>query len=343
MINIKKRIMSAVMLTVLTAATLTACKGSTNSGSFKGTSGNYKIGLGQFAQHPSLDNCREGFMQGLAELGFVEGKNVTYYYDNAETNGGFANQIYTSYINNNFNMMVAIATPMAQSAYSLARDKDIPIIYTAITDPIAAELANKDGMPVGNITGTSDKLPVKEQLELIHSMYPDATKVGILYTTSEVNSLSSIEEYKKYATSYGIEIISKGINDTSDMPLACDSLLNQVDVVTNVTDNTVVASLPVLLEKANAKNIPVFGSEIEQVKMGCIACMGLDYLELGKQTARMAAKILNGEKKASEMPYEIIENASLYINEAAANKLNYDLTSKNDILSKATEVFKTIE
>lgn len=342
MINIKKRIMSAVMLTILTAATFTACKGG-SSGSFKGTSGNYKIGLGQFAQHPSLDNCREGFMQGLAELGYVEGKNVTYYYDNAETNGGFANQIYTNYINNNFDMMVAIATPMAQSAYSLARDKDIPIIYTAITDPIAAELANKDGMPVGNITGTSDKLPVREQLELIHTMYKDAKKVGILYTTSEVNSLSSIEEYKKYAPEYGLEIVAKGINDTSDMPLACDSLLDQVDVVTNVTDNTVVASLPVLLQKAFAKNIPVFGSEIEQVKMGCIACMGLDYLELGKQTARMAAKILKGEKKASEMPYEIIENASLYVNEAVATRLGYDLTSNKDILSKATEVFKTIE
>lgn len=343
MMNIKKRIMSAVMLTVLTVAALSACGNGSKSSNIKGTNGNYKIGIGQFAQHPSLDNCREGFKQGLAELGYIEGKNVTYYYDNAETNGGFANQIYTSYINNNLDMMVAIATPMAQSAYSLARDKDIPIIYTAITDPIAAELANQDGTPIGNITGTSDKLPVKEQLELIHSMYKNAKRVGILFTTSEVNSLSSIAEYKKYAPEYGIEIIEKGINDTSDMPLACGSLLSQVDVVTNVTDNTVVAALPVLLEKANAKKIPVFGSEIEQVKMGCIACMGLDYIELGKQTGRMAAKILSGEKKASEMPYEVIENASLYINEAAAEKLGYDLTSNSDIISNATEVFKTIE
>ena len=342
MINIKKRIMAAVMLTVITAAALTACSSGSSKNALKGPSGNYKIGIGQFAQHPSLDNCREGFMAGLKDEGYQEGVNVTYFYDNAETNGGFANQIYTNYINNNMDMMVAIATPMAQSAYSLGRDKNIPIIYTAITDPIAAELADTSGKPVGNITGTSDKLPVKEQLELIHSMYPNATKVGILYTTSEVNSLSSIEEYKNFAKDYGIEIISKGINDTSDMPLACDSLLGQVDVVTNVTDNTVVASLPVLLEKANAKNIPVFGSEIEQVKMGCIACMGLDYFELGKQTGRMAAKILSGQTKASDMPYEIIENASLYFNKAAAEKIGYTKTEGFDVESKATEVFDKI-
>ena len=228
-------------------------------------------------------------------------------------------------------MLVAIATPMAQSAYSINRESNIPIIYTAVTDPVAAGIANADKTSVGNITG---------QLSLIHEMFPEAKKVGILYTTSEVNSVSSINEYKQRASEYDLEIVNKGINDTSEMPLVCDNLLSQVDVVTNVTDNTVVASLPVLLNKANEKNIPVLGSEIEQVKMGCIACLGLDYIELGKQTAKMAARVLRGESKASEMSYEVIENASLYLNEEVANNLNY--TFDDTLLNEATEVFKEI-
>lgn len=304
------------------------------------TEGEFRIGIGQFAEHPSLDNCREGFLLGLREEGFEQGKNVTFRIDNAQTDGGFASQIFDNYVNNNMDMIVAIATPMAQMAYSRAKDKNIPVIFTAVTDPVAAELADEDGKPVGNITGTSDKLPVDLQLSLIHEMYPEAKRVGILYTTSEVNSLSSIDEYKYYASSYGIDIITQGISDASDMSLACDNILNKVDVMTNVTDNTVVASLPILLSKANEKNIPVFGSEIEQVKKGCIACMGLDYVELGKQTGRMAAKILRGEVEAKNLNYEIIESASLYVNSKVADNLNYIINQ--DIIDRANQVFNTI-
>lgn len=300
----------------------------------------YNIGLGQFVQHPSLDNGKEGFIEGLKEEGFIEGDNLTLNIQNADANGCNANLIYTNFSNKNMDMLVAIATPMAQSAYSINRESNIPIIYTAVTDPVAAGIANADKTSVGNITGTSDKLPIDGQLSLIHEMFPEAKKVGILYTTSEVNSVSSINEYKQRASEYDLEIVDKGINDTSEMPLVCDNLLSQVDVVTNVTDNTVVASLPVLLNKANEKNIPVLGSEIEQVKMGCIACLGLDYIELGKQTAKMAARVLRGESKASEMSYEVIENASLYLNEEVANNLNY--TFDDTLLNEATEVFKEI-
>ena len=300
----------------------------------------YKVGIGQFAEHGSLDNCRKGFITGLKEEGFVEGQNIEFKYDNAQTDMSIANQIYNNYISNKMDLVVAIATPMAQTAYSIAKDSNIPVIYTAITDPIAAELANDDGTPVGNVTGTSDALPVEQQLKLIKRMYPDAKKLGILYTNSEVNSISSINKYKYYATDFDIEIVSVGINDTSDMSLACDNILNRVDVITNITDNTVVASLPLLLDKANSKNIPVFGSEIEQVKLGCIACMGLDYVELGKQTGKMAAKILKNETQANKLNYELIENASLYINSEQAKLLKYELD--NDLLKEAKEVFNTI-
>ena len=253
----------------------------------------YTIGINQFAVHGSLDNCREGFLEGLAENGIVEGKNLTVLEENAQADPGLAAQISTNFAGQKVDLICAIATPSAQSAYSVGRKNDIPVIYTAVTDPVAAELANADGTPVGEVTGTSDKLPVEQQLEMIRAILPDAKKIGIMYTTSEVNSASTLAEYKEKAADYGFEIVESGVSSTADIPLAADSLLEQVDCLNNLTDNTVVASLPLILSKANAKNIPVFGSEIEQVKIGCLAAMGLDYVDLGKQTGRMAADHLS--------------------------------------------------
>ena len=214
--------------------------------------GSYTIGINQFAVHGSLDNCREGFIEGLAENGFVEGKNLTVLEENAQADPGLAAQISTNFAGQKVDLICAIATPSAQSAYSVGRKNDIPVIYTAVTDPVAAELANADGTPVGEVTGTSDKLPVEQQLEMIRAILPDAKKIGIMYTTSEVNSASTLAEYKEKAADYGFEIVESGVSSTADIPLAADSLLEQVDCLNNLTDNTVVASLPLILSKANA-------------------------------------------------------------------------------------------
>ena len=300
----------------------------------------YRIGIGQFAEHGSLDNCREGFLLGLAEEGIVEGENLTVEYDNANADGSISNQIMQSYVGADMDLICAIATPIAQSAYAVTRDTDIPVIYTAVTDPLAAELVTEDGTPVGNISGTSDKLPVREQLEMIRAILPYAKTVGILYTTSEANSESSVAEYKELAGEYGFEIYEIGIGTQADIPIAADTMIANADCITMITDNTVVASLPVILEKAGAAGIPVFGSEIEQVKLGCVAAMGLDYTELGKQTGRMAAKVLKGEASATELPYEIIEGASFYGNSKAAGDLGIELP---EAYTEDGEVFDTIE
>ena len=223
--------------------------------------------------------------------------------------------------------MAAIATPMAQTAYSVSMDTEIPVVFTAVTDPLAAELTE------GNITGTSDKLPVEAQLKLIRAMMPDSKNIGILFTTSEVNSISAIEEYKDLAPKYGFNIVDMGINTTTDIPQALDKLLPQVDALTNLTDNTVVASLPLLLDRAGEKNIPIFGSEIEQVRLGSIASEGIEYIELGKQTARMAAQILRGEKTAKDMEFETIAESSLYINQEAMD--NFGLTLPQEMIDRA--------
>ena len=303
-------------------------------------SASYTIGVGQFAEHGSLDNCREGFMAGLAEEGIEEGVNLTVLYDNSQADGGTASQIATNFAGKGVDLMCGIATPMAQAEYGVAKKSDIPVIFTAVTDPVAAELANADGTPVGEITGTSDKLPVEAQLKMIRQILPEAKNIGIMYTTSEVNSESAIAEYKELAPQYGFEIVDTGISSSADIALAADTLINKVDCITNLTDNTVVASLPVILDKAAAKNIPVFGSEIEQVKIGCLAAMGLDYIELGKQTGKMAAQVLRGEKKASEMNYETIKEAAFYGNTQVAGNLG--ITLPEDLTGNAAELFTEI-
>ena len=302
--------------------------------------GNFTIGIGQFAEHGSLDNCRIGFLQGLADEGIVEGENLTGYYENAQADGGTASQIMDSFLSKKTDLICAIATPIAQSAYSAAKKDNIPVVFTAVTDPVLAELANADGTPVGEITGTSDKLPVEIQLEMIRTMLPAAKKIGIMYSTSEINSVSAIEEYKAAAPNYGFEIVESGVSSTADIPLAADNLLEKVDCINNLTDNTVVSSLQVILDKANKKNIPVFGSEIEQVKVGCLAAVGLDYVSLGEQTGRMAAQVLKGEKKASELNYEVIKEAAFYGNNVVAENLG--LTIPDTLKESAAGLFDEI-
>lgn len=332
----------AIMMTAAMVMAMAAGCGSKESSSSDGDNkeASYKIGIQQFAEHGSLDNCREGFLEGLEEEGIKEGDNLTVEVKNAMADTATNAQIADSFVSDNMDLICAIATPSAQSAYNAAMDKDIPVVYTAVTDPVAAELADKDGNPVGNVTGTSDTLPVEEQLKMIREMMPDAKTIGILYTTSEANSVSAIATYESLVDKYGFTLETKGISQTSEIALATDDLLTKVDCITNLTDNTVVASLPTILEKANEKGIPVFGSEIEQVKIGCLAAEGIDYIQLGKQTGKIAAQILKGEKKASEIPYEIISEPGFYVNTKVVENLGIEVPS--DLADSAVESFDTI-
>ena len=271
----------------MTAAGLTGCGGDTGS-SQSSSEGQemYTIGISQFAEHGSLDNCREGFIQGLEEEGLVEGENLEIKVNNADADTGTAAQIADTFVADKVDLICAIATPSAQAAYNSARNTDIPVVYTAVTNPEEAQLADDEGMPVGAVTGTSDQLPVEAQLAMIREILPDAETIGILYTTSEANSAYSITQYEKYAEEYGFTLETAGVTNTSEVSLAAASLLDKVDCLTNLTDNTVVSALPTILDQANEKNIPVFGSEIEQVKLGCLAAEGLDYVNLGIETGK---------------------------------------------------------
>lgn len=297
------------------------------------------VGISQFAEHGSLDNCRNGFIQGLADEGFVEGENLTIIYENSQADTGTSGQIANDFVSKKADLICGIATPAAAAAYAATMKTDIPVVFSAVTDPIAAGFANEDGTPVGNITGTSDKLPVEQQLAMIREILPEAKTLGIMFTTSEVNSESAIKEYEALVGDYGFELVTVGINTTADIPLAADNLLSKVDCVTNLTDNTVVQGMATMINKANEKNIPVFGSEVEQVKNGCLAAAGLEYIDLGVQTGHMAGKILKGEA-ASEMPFELITECGIYINTAVAENLGVALDA--DYVANAVETYDSI-
>ncbi len=333
----KKRVLAVMMTMELAATALVGCGSDSSSKSDKAE---YTIGISQFAEHGSLDNCREGFLEGLKEAGIEEDKNLKVYYDNAQTDTGTAGTIADSYVSKKVDLVCAIATPSAMSAYNSCMKADIPVVYTAVSDPVGAGLVKKDGANAGNVTGSCDLLPVEEQLKMIRAMMPEAKKIGILYTTSEANSVSTIKEYKEKAGEYGFEIVDTGINTIADVDLAASDLVGKVDCICNLTDNTVVQALQTVIEKANAKNIPVFGSEIEQVKAGCVAAMGIDYFELGKKTGAMAAKILKGEATAEETEYIKNADSALYVNTAAADKIGMQLDA--DYISGAAETFTEI-
>lgn len=324
--TLKKLLCGALSLTMVLS--LAACGGDAASGEVP------VIGICQYGQHGSLDNCREGFLQGLEEAGLVEGTDYTIDYQNASFDDNMAIQIAQAFSAEDAALMVGIATPAATACYAAAEDKDIPVVFTAITDPVGAKLDS------GNITGTSDVLPVQGQLELIRAIQPEADTIGIVYTTSEPNSVYSIGIYEDLAADYGFTIEAIGVTAQSEVTQAVDTLISQgVDCISNLTDNNVVGVLGSILEKTNEAGIPVYGSEIEQMELGCVAGAGLDYVQLGIQTGKMAAQILTGEATCEDLPYETIENYGLYVNSNALAAMG--LTLPEDVAQNAEEVGET--
>jgi len=319
-----KKLFCLALCAALTLA-LCACGSASSASSSVKT-----IGIDQYGEHGSLDNCRIGFLQGLEEAGLKEGVDFKVDYQNAGFDDNVNTQIAQSFAANNVDLMCAIATPSAVACFAAAEDKGIPVIFTAISDPVQAKLDS------GNITGTSDKLPVEAQLDLIRQLQPEAKTIGIIYTTSEANSVSTIAEYQEKAPGSGFTVEAIGVTAQSEVTQAVDTLLSRgVDLFNNLTDNNVVGVLPAILEKTNEAGIPVYGSEVEQVKLGCVASAGIDYLQLGRQTGAMAARVLRGEITCNALPYETISEYGIYVNSAALAEMGIELPA--DVAARAIE------
>lgn len=317
--TIKKTL--AILLSAATLFSFAACGGGEEGAD------TFKVGISQIADHPSLDNCRMGFIEGLKQNGYEEGVNLEIDFQSANGDPATQNTIISSFVTKKVDLICGIATPTAQAAYNAAQPVGIPVVFSAVSDPVLAKLATTKTDGVDGISGTCDELPIEAQLKMIRALLPDAKRVGILYNTSEINSISQIEIFKTIAVNYGLEIVEQGMSTVEEMPTACDKLLGEVDCITNLTDNMVVNNMPILIDKAAAKNIPVFGSEEEQVKNGCLATEGLDYFKLGVKTGEIAAKVLSGED-INELDIEIFKEPKFFINKAVAEKLEVELPAE---------------
>lgn len=346
--NTMKKIASVLTAAVLTAS-LAACSGTAAaSGAASSAAGasqaasqaekSYKIGVIQYAPHPSLDNCFTGFKAGLEEAGLKEGTNLTVDFQNAQGDTSNNDLIAKNMVSKKYDLIMGIATPSAMSAYSAAKSTQIPIVFTAVSDPVAAGIVKTLDKPGTNCTGSSDVLPLEEQIKMIRAFLPNAKKIGILYTTSEPNSVSQLKQFKEIAPKYNFEVADVGVTNASEVAAGAQSLVSKgVDCINNFTDNNVVNNLSTVLKAANSKKIPVFGSEQEQVKNGCLAAQGIDYVALGKETGKMATKILKGEAKASDTPVYVVKNFAPVYNKAVMETLGLTLPSA---YSGATAVTK---
>lgn len=328
--RLKRTNLLVVVVVVIVLAGLIVWKG---PGLFTGRGSIPRIGITQFVEHPALDAAREGFIAGLAEKGFVEGEDIEIIFENAQADFTVAQTIARKFKQDNLDLVLAIATPTAQAAASVL--KETPVLITAVTDPVAAGLVESMEEPGGNITGTTDMNPVAEQIRLIKDFIPEVKKVGILYNSGEVNSVIQVKIARKAAEEMGISLVEATVTSSNDVALAVSSLVDKVDAIYIPTDNTVVSSMPAVINITNPKKVPVFGSERGQVEQGAVATRGIDYFLLGKQTGRMAAEILQG-KDPAELPIEGSKELKLVINQQACKQLGLEVPEQ--LLHAADEV-----
>lgn len=295
-----------------------------------------RIGIMQIVEHPALDASRNGFIQRLAELGFEEGKNTEFSIQNAQGDMAIAQSIAGNFVSEDVDMILAIATPTAQAAAKATQD--IPIVITAVTDPVAAGLANSIERPGTNVTGTSDLTPVRKQLELLKRISPLAARVGVIYNAGETNSLVQVDIARETARNLGLQLVEVTVSSSSGVYEAAQSLVGRVDAVYVPTDNTVVSALESVIKVGEDFKIPVIVGEVDGVRRGALATIGIDYYVLGTQTADMAAKILKGEKEPKDIPIEYLEDIQIALNLAAADKMSAEIPQ--DLIDDAYEVIR---
>ena len=289
----------------------------------------YKVGISQFVSHPSLDASREGFKQALADAGL----QVTYDEKNAQEDAGTNTTIATTFATSDVDLVLAIATPSAQAAAQAITEK--PVLFTAVTDPVAAKLVASADAPGANVTGTSDMNPVAEQIALVKKLRPEARTVGIVYSSGEVNSQVQVDIAKKAAAAEGLEVVEKTITTTAEVQQAATSL-GAVDAIYVPTDNKVVNGLESVVDYAETNKILLVVGEGDSVKRGGVITYGLDYSKLGYQTGEMAAKVLQGEADPASTPVETLKDLQVYVNKAAAERLG--VTIPADLLDGAEVV-----
>lgn len=282
-----------------------------------------KVGILQYMEHDSLSAAREGFVDELAKNGYKEGEKIKIDYQNAQGDQANLQTISEQLVGDN-DLVLAIATPAAQSLATASME--VPILFTAVTDPLSADLVESIEKPGGLLTGTSDQAPIDKQVDLLGQAVPEAKKVGILYTTSERNSEVQVEEAEKLLKKAGYQVVIKGISTTNDVQDAGTSLMKSVDAVFVPTDNTVASTMTMIGDLSVKYKVPVIGGSTDMVDAGGLLTYGTNYEALGRQTAKMAIEIVEGADP-TEVAVQYPESVDLHINEEMAKKLGIDTST----------------
>ena len=318
---------------VAAALLLTACSGSGDDEPTAAPGGDedepvaeaITVGITQIVAHPSLDAARDGFKAALADAGY----DVTYDEQNAQGDQSVAASIAGKFANDDLDLVLAIATPTAIAVAQAVTDT--PVLFTAVTDPVGAALVDSMEAPGGNVTGTSDAVPVEGLLELVTKIAPDAETVGIVYNAGEPNAVTQVEWAQEAAADLGLTIELATADTSAAVQQAADSL--DVDAFFVITDNTVVSALETLIQVAETKKIPVIASEGDSVARGAIATIGIDYYALGYQTGEMAVRILRGEAAPASTPVETQTELALHLNLGAAERMGVEIPQ--DLIDEA--------
>ena len=293
-----------------------------------------QIGILKWATHGALDGAEQGFVDALAAGGFVDGENIIIDYQNANGDPSIAATIADRFVNNDADLILAIATPAVQSLQS--KTTEIPVLGTAVTDYVGAELVDSNEAPGGNISGTSDLPSIVEQFDFLLKVLPDAKIVGIMYNSSEDNSRIQAETAKEAAEALGLAIVEKTFSAVADIPQTAGSLAKEVDVIWLPSDNAISAAMDIVSTTAVDVNIPLFCSEESQVVSGGTFALGIDYYKLGYQTGEMALRVLADGAGTAEMPIEWLKDMAISINLETATAIG--LAFPQDVLDQATDV-----
>ncbi len=317
-----------ICLIVVLSLTVALAGGCTSTGGDM-----YKVGISQIVTHPALDDTRQGIIDGLAGEGYIEGENIEYDYQNSEGDMSLVASIAQKFVSDKIDLIVTIATPNSQAAISAAEGTDIPVVFSAVTDPVGAALISDwNSHPDENVTGVSDMIVVQDDVELILAIIPSVKKIGTLYNAGESNSVFLTKKLKEACDAKGIEVVEKTVATSADVLAAAQSLVGQVDAIWVGTDNTVVSGLEALIGVCEDNDIPFFPADGPSIERGGIAAYGFDYYDIGLQTGRMIARVLDAGS-ANSIKVEKGEIISLSINTKAAESMG--VTIPQNLIDKA--------
>lgn len=321
------KIVSCVLIIIAMLLSVTACSGI-------GGKKAIRIGIAQIVEHPSLNTIREAFIEQLAAKGFKDGGNIRIDYQCAQGEQTNLNTICQKFVSDKCDLIVAIATPTALTAANMT--EDIPVLFSACTDPVGSGLVTNLEKPGKNVTGTSDAVSAEKIMELAKRITPDIKKIGALYNSSETNSISVVNDLKEYAAKNGMEVIEGTVTNSSEVQQVTQSLAPQVDAIFSPIDNTIAEAMPIVAQVTQSAKTPMYVGADSMVQDGGLATYGINYVSLGQETADMAVEILNG-KNPGDMPVRTISDVEIYVNAATAEAIG--VTIPEDVLNEAAEIF----